>query len=212
VQDCRGKWRGSLFKGFTKLSSFLYENKVKTSRRLHFLRNTLIEAFLLMAFWLLLSGHYDRMHISFGVFSVFLVILINYPLRKNLYTLEEKSESQRLSILKLMIYIPWLLWQIIIASLQVAYVVLHPRCPIDPSLVRFKTGLQNTSAKVILGNSITLTPGTITLQIEQDEFLVHSLMDVSCSGIIDGTLPGQVDNLFEKNPGKVVKDVKIIRT
>ena len=175
-------------------------------------RNTLIQALLLMAFWLLLSGHYDILHVSFGVFSVILVVLINYPLRKNLFSREEHSGTLKLSFLRLIYYIPWLLWQIVIASLQVAYAVLSPKCPVDPSLLRFKTGLGNTSSKVILGNSITLTPGTITLEIEQDEFLVHSLMDVSASGIIDGTLPGEVAKLYERRPGQVLRDAKVMKT
>ena len=167
-----------------------------------------------MLFWLLLSGHYDLMHISLGVFSVFLVMLMNYPLRRRLFAMEEErsatlsfSRLQRLSF-----YIPWLLWQIIVSSIQVAYVVLHPRCPIDPALLRFKTKLKNVSSKVILGNSITLTPGTITLEIEGDEFLVHALMDISSTGIIDGTLPGQVAKLYEREPGQVIYDVEIIKT
>ena len=167
-----------------------------------------------MIFWLLLSGQYDLMHISFGVFSVILVMLMNYPLRRRLFAMEEErsatlsfSRLQRLSF-----YIPWLLWQIVIASVQVAWVVLHPRCPIDPALLRFKTKLRNVSSKVILGNSITLTPGTITLEIEEDEFLVHALMDISSTGIIDGTLPGQVAKLYEREPGQVIYDVEIIKT
>ncbi|MDO9585009.1 MAG: Na+/H+ antiporter subunit E, partial [Syntrophales bacterium] len=95
---------------------------------------------------------------------------------------------------------------------QVACVVLHPRCPIDPALLRFKTTLGNTSSKVILGNSITLTPGTITLEIAQDEFLVHALMDISSTGIIDGTLPGQVAKLYERKPGQVLREVEVIKT
>jgi len=165
-----------------------------------------------MVFWLLLSGHYDIMHISFGIFSVILVLLINHPIRRHLFSLEEHSETLKLSIPRLIFYIPWLLWQIVIASIQVACAVLHPRCPIDPALVRFKTGLGNTSSKVILGNSITLTPGTITLEIAQDEFLVHSLMDISCTGIIDGTLPGEVAKLYERKPGEVLRDVTVIKT
>jgi multicomponent Na+:H+ antiporter subunit E len=178
----------------------------------HFFRNTIIEALLLMAFWLLLSGHYDIMHISFGVFSVFIVVALNYPLRKRLFAHEEKSEGYTLSVFKFVAYIPWLVWQIVIASLQVASVVLHPRCPIDPSLVRFKTRLRNTSSRVLLGNSITLTPGTITLRIQGDEFLVHSLMDASSSGIIDDTLPNRVARIYEQQPGQVVSDVELIRT
>jgi multicomponent Na+:H+ antiporter subunit E len=177
-----------------------------------YLRSTMIQAVLLMAFWLLLSGHYDLLHVSFGVFSVILVVLINYPLGRRLASREEHSETLKLSIPRLFSYIPWLLWQIVIASLQVAYAVLHPKCPIDPSLLRFKTKLGNTSSKVILGNSITLTPGTITLEIEKDEFLVHALMDVSSTGIIDGTLPAEVAKLYERRPGQVLRDVKIIKT
>lgn len=187
---------------------------MRLSHKSKFSRNTILQAVLLMLFWLLLSGLYDLMHISFGVFSVILVMLMNYPLRRRLFAMEEErsatlsfSRLQRLSL-----YIPWLLWQIIVSSVQVAYVVLHPRCPIDPSLLRFKTKLINVSSKVILGNSITLTPGTITLEIEEDVFLVHALMDISSTGIIDGSLPGQVAKLYEKEPGQVVGDVEIIKT
>ena len=176
-----------------------------------FLRNTILQSVLLMVFWLIMSGHYDLLHISFGVFSVTLVSLIHRPIRKHLFTLGEHSAALKLRLARLAYYVPWLLWQIVVSSLQVAYVVLHPKCPIDPALLRFKTRLGNTSSKVILGNSITLTPGTITLGIERDEFLVHSLMDISSSGIIDGTLPGEVAKLYERSPGQVVREVRVIK-
>ena len=165
-----------------------------------------------MVFWLIMSGHYDIMHISFGIFSVLLVLLISYPIRKHLFSLGEHSTALKLNLGRLVYYIPWLLWQIVVASLQVAYVVLHPKCPVDPALLRFKTRLGNSSSKVILGNSITLTPGTITLDIQRDEFLVHSLMDISSTGIIDGTLPGEVAKLYQRRPGQVVLDIKVIKT
>ena len=167
-----------------------------------------------MVFWLILSGHYDLMHVSFGIFSVILVLLINHPLRRRLFALEEeRSATLNFSrLLRLSFYIPWLLIQIAVSSLQVARVVLHPKCPIDPALLRFKTKLKNVSSKVVLANSITLTPGTITLEIKEDEFLVHALMDACSTGIIDGALPGQVARLYEKRPGQVVSDVEIIKT
>ena len=177
-----------------------------------FLRNTIIQTVLLTAFWLIMSGHYDLMHISFGIFSVILVLLINHSIRRHIYTLGEHSDALKLSLVRLTYYIPWLLWQIVVASLHVAYVVLHPKCPVDPALLRFKTRLGNSSSKVILGNSITLTPGTITLDIQRDEFLVHSLMDISSTGIIDGTMPGEVAKLYERRPGQVVQDIKVIKT
>ena len=164
-----------------------------------------------MVFWLIMSGHYDLMHLSFGIFSVILVLLFNHPIRRHLFTLGEHSDALKLNLGRLVYYIPWLLWQIVVASLQVAYVVLHPKCPVDPALLRFKTRLRNSSSKVILGNSITLTPGTITLDIQRDEFLVHSLMDISSTGIIDGTMPGEVAKLYERRPGQVVAEIKVIK-
>jgi multicomponent Na+:H+ antiporter subunit E len=176
---------------------------------------------LLLGLWLLLSGHYDVFHISMGVFSALVVVLLNVRLRKYYFFEEELAEAKarmkdvftvRLRYGRVLFYIPWLIWQIVVASLQVAAVVLNPKMPIDPALLRFKTKLPNTSAKVILGNSITLTPGTITVQIKGDEFLVHALMDASSSGIVDDSLPGEVAKLYKKNPEQVVHDMKIIKS
>lgn len=183
--------------------------------------NTFIQFFLLLGVWLLLSGHYDFTHISMGVFSCILVVLLHLRLRKYFFYQEEMSEATdklkgvapvRLRFLRVLFYVPWLIWQIVVASLQVAAAVLNPKMPIDPALLVFKTKLPGTSAKVILGNSITLTPGTITIRIKGDEFLVHALMDASFTGIVDGSLPGEVAKLYEKRPEHVVSDVKIIKS
>ena len=185
--------------------------------------NTVIQFVLLLGLWLLLSGHYDLFHISMGVLSAAAIVLLHLRLRKRYFFEEEISDTTarlkdifpvRLRFLRLLFYIPWLILQIIVASLQVAAVVLSPKMPLDPSLLRFKTKLPNTSAKVILGNSITLTPGTITIHIKGDEFLVHALMDASSTGIIDGSLPDEVAKLYEKKPEHVIKseDVKIIKS
>jgi len=182
-----------------------------------------IQFVLLLGLWLLLSGHYDLFHISMGFLSAAVIVLLNVRLRKYYFFKEEISETAakikgifpgKIRFLRLFFYIPWLILQIIVASLQVAYVVLSPKMPIDPALLRFKTRLPNTSAKVILGNSITLTPGTITIQIKGDEFLVHALMDASSTGIIDGSLPGEVAKLYAKKPEQVIKeeDVEIIKS
>lgn len=183
--------------------------------------NTIIQFILLFGVWLLLSGHYDLTHITMGIISCILVVALHLRLRKYFFYEEEISETSeklkgvapvRLRFPRVLFYIPWLIWQIVVASLQVAAVVLNPKMPIDPSLLRFKTKLPGMSARVILGNSITLTPGTITIQINDDEFLVHALMDASFTGIVDGSLPGEVAKLYEKKPEHVVEDVKTIKT
>lgn len=186
-----------------------------------FILNSVIQFILLFGLWLLLSGHYDLTHISMGLFSCLLVTLLNLRLRKYYYFKEELKDTEakikgiapgRIRILRLFFYIPWLIWQIVISSLQVAYAVLRPKMPIDPALIRFKTKLPNLESKVILGNSITLTPGTITIRIEGDEFLVHALMDVSQTGILDGSLPTEVAKLYERTPEQVVQQVEIIKS
>jgi len=182
-----------------------------------FIIATVAQFILLFAFWLLLSGHYDLFHVSMGLVSSVAIVLLNLRVRQYFTFRDELFRTSGMTVSLnlgrfIFFYIPWLIWQVVIASLQVAYVVLNPRMPIRPSLLKFKTRLPNTSSKVILGNSITLTPGTITIQIQDDEFLVHALMDASSSSIIDGTLPEQVARLYEKKPQQVVTSLKTIQS
>jgi len=76
-------------------------------------------------------------------------------------------------IVYLIIYIIVLLKEIVKANFDVAYRVLHPKMPIKPGIVIIKTELKQDIAKMILANSITLTPGTFTLDIKGDELLIH---------------------------------------
>ncbi len=174
-----------------------------------FIKGTILQFLVLFGLWLLLSGKYDLFHITIGFFSALLVTLIHIRINRHLYYSLEIAKEHTLNYRRFLFYVPWLVWQIVLASLQVAYVVLHPKTPINPSLVRFKTKLPNVAAKVILGNSITLTPGTLTILIEDDEFLVHALMDVSHSSLVDGTLPRQVAKLYQRRPSTVIDDVRI---
>ena len=170
-----------------------------------------------MVFWLILSGHYDFFHVSLGVVSVLIVIALNWRFRYYFFFKDElfKDPEPRtgLNFLRfIFIYIPWLIWQIIAASLQVAYVVISPRMPLDPCLIKFKTKLKKYTARAILGNSITLTPGTITIDISGDEFIVHALTHVSFSGIQNDSIPLQVAKLYDKKPGQIVSDLLIIKS
>ena len=166
---------------------------------------------LLFGFWLLMSGHYDAFHIGAGLLSAALVVALNGRLARHFYVRDNLCDCAPLRGPRLLFYLPWLIYQIGVASLQVAGVVLSPRMPVNPSLVRFRTKLPTQAARVILANSITLTPGTITLQLEGDEYLVHSLINASHSGIVDGTLPGQVAKLYDRRARDVVYDVEVLR-
>lgn len=183
-----------------------------------FILNSIIQGCLLFGVWLLMSGHYDFFHTAMGVLSTVVVVLLHARLRKFYHDKEVELNKAKggdpgsLRYGRVLLYIPWMIWQIYLATMQVVKAVLSPKMPIDPALVKFKTNLPNTTAKVILGNSITLTPGTITVRIREDEFIVHALMDESAGGIIDDSMPQKVAKLYLKQPGPMIKDVEIIRS
>jgi multicomponent Na+:H+ antiporter subunit E len=175
-------------------------------------RGLIIQTLLLMGLWLLLSGLFDLYHIALGIFSVALVALLNLRIHRLKLSPDDFHDLEPIRILPLVRYIFWLFWEIVVGSLQVAYVVLHPKTPVDPSLLRFRVRLPNLAAKVILGNSITLTPGTVTVDIRRNEFLVHALMPESASNLLDGTMARQVARLFRKTSGQVISEIKIIKS
>lgn len=171
-----------------------------------------VQSVFLMGLWLLLSGRYDLFHIALGVFSVVVISVWNLRIHQIQFFSGDVPEWERIQYLRVLTYIPWLVWQIILASLQVAYVVLHPKMPVKPRLLRFKAKLPNVGARVILGNSITITPGTITVEIRGEEYLVHALTEDSAGSLVDGTMPARVARLFRKSVGQLVSDVEIIKS
>ena len=97
---------------------------------------------------------------------------------------------------RMVAYLPWLLWQIVLSSIAVARVVLSPRMPIRPRLVRFKVQLPGDVAYLTLGNSITLTPGTVTVDRHGDELLIHALTEQSVDGLLSGDMQKRVAGVF----------------
>ena len=79
-------------------------------------------------------------------------------------------------------------------------------------MVKFKVNFPNPHCKMILGNSITLTPGTLTVDIRGDEFIVHAISPVSFEGIASDEMPQQVLKLFTNEMHPVVSDFKVIYT
>jgi multicomponent Na+:H+ antiporter subunit E len=98
---------------------------------------------------------------------------------------------------RLLVFVPWLLWKICTANVQVAWLILHPRMPIDPAIIRAKTGLRGDLARTALATVITLTPGTVVLDIQGDEFVIHKIHPVSAEDILSGELLDMVKKTFE---------------
>lgn len=162
---------------------------------------TALKAGALMLSWLVLSGHYDLFHLLLGVGSVLLILAMNRR--------RESASAQMLTStrwLQLLSYLPWLIKEMVLSALHVARVVLSPHMRLDPCLVRFRSEQPNEVAKVILGNSITLTPGTLTVDIDGEEFLVHALTRTLAGGLLDQTMQEKVASLFTDCPGRMVFD------
>ena len=100
--------------------------------------------------------------------------------------------------LRFFLYLPWLAYQIVVSNIHVAYLVLHPRLPIDPSLVEFGTTLRSEAGQVVLAQSITLTPGTVTVDASNGRFLVHCLSRRTRAGLAEGTLQRRIASVFEE--------------
>jgi multicomponent Na+:H+ antiporter subunit E len=124
---------------------------------------------LLVLIWFLLTSTFDSQELLAGIFISFVlsVFLSKRYLELGLPSLGIKR------IIFFLLYIIILFKEIIKANLDVAYRVIHPKMPIKPGIVVIKTGLKSDIAKMILANSITLTPGTFTLDILGDNLLVH---------------------------------------
>jgi multicomponent Na+:H+ antiporter subunit E len=149
----------------------------------------------LLSFWLVLSGHYDLFHIGWGIVSAAVVTFFSVGL-----TSLNTDRQDRLRFWGLVSYLPWLLLQVVLANLHVAYLVLRPTA-IRPQIIRVKTRLSGDLAKTILGNSITLTPGTITMDIQDDELIVHALSEKVARELADGEMERRVARIFQE-PGE----------
>jgi len=174
-------------------------------------RNIVLNFLLMMTFWLVLSGMYDIFHISMGIISVIFVLWFNTKIRNYVfYDEDEAHKSQNFKLYRLFYYLPFLVWEIISSSLKVAYLIVHPQMPIKVGIIRFHTNLPNMTAKVFLANSITLTPGTVTLQIEGDELIIHSLTNDKDDAHIDHTLTEEVAKLYGITEETVVYQEEVI--
>lgn len=97
---------------------------------------------------------------------------------------------------RMLVYVPYLFWEVAKANLEVAYIVLHPSMPIDPSVERFRPALPSGVPVTTLANSITLTPGTITVEVRDREFHVHALTGSAREGLWAGGLERAVRFVF----------------
>ncbi len=165
-------------------------------------------AILLFVFWVVLSGKFDVFHLGIGVASAVWIALGTQRLLLRTPAIVPDDRHPLTAIVwgRLLLYIPWLGWQVVLSGLQVAWLVIHPKMPISPLVVRFNTPLPHELARLTLANSITLTPGTVTLDVEGDTFVVHALTTGSAAALTpaagQGRMQCRVEALYQTSAPK----------
>ncbi|MBW2148729.1 MAG: Na+/H+ antiporter subunit E [Deltaproteobacteria bacterium] len=149
---------------------------------------------ILFALWLVLSGHYDLFHITLGVICSALVAYFSHDL---LFPVFRWGRNTGVAF-RFMRYLPWLFYQILLANVHVAKRALHPRMPIDPAVIQFKTRLSSDLALSTLANSITLTPGTITVDIREGKYFVHALTREVAEDLLSGEMENRVAAIYHE--------------
>lgn len=159
---------------------------MKTPRLL----GTLALAASLFGFWLLLSGIYTPFLVLSGLGASIAVAL----LAQRMELADREGHPIHLG-LAAAAYWPWLLKEILKSGWQVTRIILDPRLPISPTLVRFKPSQKTAVALATHANSITLTPGTITVEAQHDEFLVHALTREAAAGVVASEMDRRVSRM-----------------
>jgi multicomponent Na+:H+ antiporter subunit E len=154
---------------------------------------------ILFAFWLILSGKLELKYLIFGLASAALVTFVTQGLLEPQEG-QRRTPSSMAKFLKagwrLLSYFVWLIYEIVKSNIQVAYIVLHPKLPIEPGLLQFRTRLRSKVGHVILANSITLTPGTITVDLVDGTYLVHALVPDAAGSLLEAKMQTKLEAIF----------------
>ena len=163
---------------------------MRSNRILHSLSLGLV----LFCIWLLLSGQYNVFVISLGIISVLVVLYII----SRMDLIDREGHPIHLT-LGAITYLPWLIKEIIKANIDVVRRILSPSINITPTLLRVKVSQTSDLGQVIYANSITLTPGTISIDVANGEILVHALSFEGAETLMEGEMDHRVTKMVGEN-------------
>ena len=151
--------------------------------------------FVLSGVWLAWSGHVEPLILALGAGSIAFVVWLSARMK----IVDEESVPLGLRYGRMLLYIPWLAREIITANLDVARRILTPGpLRIAPRLLRIPYSQKTPVGQVLFANSITLTPGTISVEVTEDSILVHSLSDEAAEGVTNGVMDAKCVGLEER--------------
>ena len=154
------------------------------------MRHKISLSIILMLFWLLNSGHYNYLILALGAASIAIVVLIAHRMD----VVDHESQTIHLS-LEYPRFGLWLIKEIVIANLTVVKHIWLGNKTITPTVKVIKASQTTDVGKVIYANSITLTPGTVTLGLVNDEIMVHALIQENIVALESGDMDSRVSKL-----------------
>lgn len=137
--------------------------------------------------WLLLSASFDIFHVVMGVVIAFGIAWLNT---------QRTATRSAIRGWRMLWYFPWLLVRVLASGFHLSMLILHPALPIDPKMIRHRTEFEDDGSIVLLGNSITLTPGTITVEVDSQDLVVHAMDDSSADDVINRSMEQRIDGIF----------------
>lgn len=155
---------------------------------------------LLFLTWMVFSGLFDVFHLTLGVISCGFVTYMSSDL-----LFEDRSsplKNRSIQAVRLAGYCVWLIWQIVVANIHLLKLAFGGKDLLQPQIVRYEaTSLETDFAKFLLANSITLTPGTVTMKILGKTFYIHAISDFAAKGL-DGEMERRIARVFSDREGK----------
>jgi len=164
----------------------------------------------LYGFWIVLSGRFQAKYLIIGaVCTAAITFLTRDLMRPDGVAASPNVEPHSIiaGVGRFVLYIFWLLWSIVQSNLEVAYIVLQPKMPIQPGLLSLRTKLRNRTGHIILANSITLTPGTITVDFEDGVYSVHALAPGAAQSLLDAKMQSKLERIFGERE-EAVTDIR----
>jgi multicomponent Na+:H+ antiporter subunit E len=158
---------------------------------LRFMKNHIILTIVLAAIWFLWSGHTEWFILGLGVLSCLFTLWLSLRMR----ILDEEGVPAHLGIRPFTRYMPWLIWEIVKSNWAVAKIIMSRKMPLQRNLVTVTAHAKSELGRVILANSITLTPGTVSVRMDGDQILVHALSFAGAAEDISGDMDRRVQAL-----------------
>lgn len=145
--------------------------------------HTISSGIVLFGTWLLLSGHYDPLLIGLGIASCVVVLYFTHRMD----VIDHEGHPIHLTW-RALTYWPWLLVEIAKANIDVAKRIVAPGRTISPTMIRVRSTQNTDVGRVVFANSITLTPGTVSVRVSEGEVLVHALSREGAEDLAGGEM------------------------